>query len=181
MFFLIFLGIALFGIGWLLYLTWSRDSFFYSAIGKFFSSLGVLIFGGLVGFFLSTMVAFGLAFMFTPNFEARDTDSTGLRATTAKDVTEGQFYGGIFASYGYIDGKRVISYVTESDEGAIRLGYVNASDAVLFEDSTTEPRLETHHWVKENWVFFPGPFETAETYSLYVPEGTVVDGFEIKP
>jgi hypothetical protein len=180
MVFWIVAALCLLGIGWMLWGVWF-DDWFYSFLGKFFGSLGILLVGGGLGLLLTGVVSTGLAYAFTPDWKTGETTSTNLRAVTAKDVTEGRFAGSVFASYGYIDGKRVVSYVTQNAEGGIRLGYVDADNTVLYEKDDVTPNIQTHHFYKENLWFFPTVFTTSETYSIYVPSGTVVDGFEIKP
>lgn len=113
-------------------------------------------------------------------FEKASESDTSLRAIQTRETIEGSFHGGIFASYGYVDGVRVISYITQDEEGGIRLGYVRASQSVVYEDET-DPYITTFEWQKNNWVFLPWTMETANTYAVHVPEGSVVDGFEVAP
>jgi hypothetical protein len=113
-------------------------------------------------------------------FEPVREKQTSLRAIETRDSVEGGFSGGVFASYGYVNGTRVISYVTQAEDGGIRLGYVRAALSVVYEGEEN-PYLKTVTYEKNNWIFAPWSLEGIDNYEIHVPEGSVTDSFSIAP
>lgn len=178
----VFAAIATLLIIWWVWVIWYDDyRFFDTWVGKAFSTLGVVL---IVWPLLLTGIFFasgGLANIFTPYSHVKDSRND-LVAVKTKDTIEGKYAGSIFASYGYINGVRVLSYISRDDDGGMKLGYVKVSESVVYE-GTDDPYIETHEFEKRNWFWLPEfiPFGSTRTYSLHVPTGTVVDGYEIAP
>lgn len=163
---------------WWVFVTWD-SGFFETSFGAFFASLGEIVVGCFAWFVLAIGATGGIGSLVT-SYEARGTTEANLAAVATGASIEGQFRGGIFASYGYIEGVRVISYLTRGDDDGIRARQVNADDAVIFEGAT-KPTVETHRWVKENGWIFPWTLGTTYTYTFRVPEGSVVESYEVTP
>lgn len=180
MWFWIFTIIFLALIAWLIKGTWTDTYLFDTWIGRTFMTILLVAVGfGLI--VLSWWMAIGLAVWQTPDFQKGETTTKKLVAVATKDSIEGRMGGSIFASYGYVYGVRTISYLSKNEDGAIQVGQVYAENSYVYEGDE-KPRVETHHWFKENGWFFPfGVVQTAETYSFYVPTGSVADGYEIAP
>lgn len=156
-----------------------RSDFFQTLLGQIMAVIGELVLGAIVWFVLVLGLSVGLAHSSSTNVSAGSYD-TNLRAIATKDVTEGRFSGSIFGSYGYIDGKRVISYITQNSDGGIRVGYIDAENVTIYEGDDT-PHIRTNTWTRTNLWFFPGTIDSANSYDLFVPEGSVVDGYEVAP
>lgn len=173
---IIFVGL----IVWWIWGTWTDNYFFETWIGRTFSTILALAVGfGLIC--AAWWMAIGLAIWQTPDFQKGEVTSKDLVAIQTKDTVEGRFGGSIFASYGYVNGIRVLSYISKDDEGGLRVGYSPAVNSVIYEGDE-KPRIETHHWYKENGWFFPfGSVQKSDSYSFYVPTDSVVDGYEIAP
>lgn len=124
-------------------------------------------------------ISYGLANMFHEEPEYVRTEEN-LVALQTRESTEGEFHGGIFASYGYVDGKRVLSYITQDDQGGIRTGYVDARNSVIYEGDEA-PTLITYEWSKSSPWLYPAPIDLGNTYELHVPEESVVQGYEVAP
>lgn len=171
--------VVLFFCGWWLYITWNSE-LIYTLIGRIFA---VIIFGIVsVGIWCLVAVggATGLGHLFTPDYQKGDVTSVDLVAVEAKDTTEGRFGGSIFASYGYINGVRVLSFIEKHGDGGMKVGYLDADDVVIYEGDN-KPEKITTTWVKENGWFTPWVITRYDTYDLHVPLGSVVEGYEIKP
>lgn len=179
MIFWILTAIVAFFVGWWIFISWQSD-FFYTVIGRILAAICELVVGAMAWFLVAVLGSVGLGYLLTPDFTQVHDSERGLVALATKDSVQGEFHGGIFASYGYIDGVRKLSYVTKDDEGGIRLGYVSPDASVIFEQAGT-PHIITHQWERSNGWVIPWAWETANTYSLYVPEGSVVQGYEVSP
>jgi len=154
------------------------DEWAETIIGAIFTVLGQLVVGFIVWILLAGALLSGIVYA-TSKDEFVETTSENLIALQTRDSIEGRT-AGIFASTGYVEGVRVISYVTKDSDGGIRTGYVPAKDSVIYEGDST-PTLETHHWKRENGWIAPWAASRAETYTINVPEGSVVESFEVAP
>ena len=104
-----------------------------------------------------------------------------LVAKQTKDGQEGSIRGGIFLTVGHLDSERVISYIRESDDGGYLVRLVDADQSVIYE-SAEESTLTVHSWEKVNPLWTGNAvLDTAETYSFHVPDGSVVNSFEVAP
>lgn len=94
---------------------------------------------------------------------------------------ESSYTAGIFVAVGYSGENRVISYVRDSGDGGFVVKQVDADDAVIYEREGT-PSIEVHTWEKTlDWVAGDDPADTKETFTFVVPEGSVVNTFEVAP
>lgn len=87
---------------------------------------------------------------------------------------EGRFNGGIFLSYGYINGERQLNYVIERKDGGFELGKAPGDDNSVIYYKTGDPKvtITTYHYVNA-WLF---PWDIAADSSVYefdVPKGAV--------
>lgn len=137
---------------------------------------------GATVWLVGSFIILGVARATAP-FHPTTTHTQDLVALTSRDTVQGEVRGSIFASYGYIEGARVLSYITRQDDGGLKLGYVSASDSVVYEDVEVGqvPRLVTQHWEQSNPFLVDAVLGQTDTYSLHVPEGSVADTFEVAP
>lgn len=152
----------------------------WDIVGNTFKIIAAIFLNAFAGF-LALLLVHGVANIVTP-YEYDSTTESSLVAAKTSDTVEGKFSGGVFASYGYVDGKRVISYISQEADGAYVTGYLDADKTRVYEVNDEKPYIETIREVKENGWFIPGGvFDSNETYKLYIPEGTIVESFEFTP
>lgn len=149
-------------------------------LGTIVVAIVQLIASFVIWTFVTAGIVLGVAYFTTPYTPHTSTSET-LIALQTKDTIEGKFSGGIFASRGYIEGKPVISYVTKGENGGMRTGYAPADNTVIYESNDDKPKLETQVEARENGWLAPGIIMTRETYKITIPEGSVIETFEIAP
>lgn len=174
----IVLALVLAATLYVIWMSWWTE-FFETIIGGIFATIGIVLVGALVA-----ALGVGITALIGASTIPLTPDGTSqtekLVALQTRDTVEGKYVGGIFASYGYVDGKRVLSYTTQRADGGFELGYVAASASVVYQGTRT-PTLKTIRWHSYNpWV---APFEVGEghTYELHVPTGSVVENFQVAP
>jgi hypothetical protein len=102
-----------------------------------------------------------------------------LRALGTSSNVEGEYSGGIFLSYGYIKEKRVLNYIRVEPNGAFVLRTIDAEDAYIFEtDDPPKAVHTTEYGYDPTW--FDGYVSGAETWSFYVPKGSVVNDYTVE-
>lgn len=172
-------------LGWIVFAMrreydyYIHSKFWFTPIGKILTTLGQLVLG-FVAWFVLALIFSGIATATAGDYQYVSTDEKPLVALQTRDSVNGNFRGGVFASYGSIDGKRVISYVTKAENGGIRTGTVDADEAVIYEEDG-KPRMETLHWEKRNDFVMGGIAAKTETYVIYVPVGSLVENYEVAP
>ena len=167
-------------IGWWIYNIWADTFFFETWVGR---SLVTFLAGAIVLPLLIVLIGVisaGLS-MWLSDYEKGDTEKVELVALQTKDSEEGRFGGTIFASYGYMEGERVISYISRAEDGGVTVGFEDADDSTIYEGEE-DPHMITQYWTKENRWFWPfGSVATGESYEFHIPTGTIVDGYEVSP
>lgn len=102
--------------------------------------------------------------------------------------TEGHMGGSIFGYYGVIDGKRVVYYTVQQEDGTYRLEQSNAEDTIIKPlDKGEKPSVDTLTYYGKQWLYVPwareiGPenFENeGRTVTLHVPEGSISQDFTL--
>lgn len=148
------------------------DEMFDSTVGRIIGAPFVFIGGGfVVGFFLA-MVYFPLGF-WAGNYAYHDSDtSSDLRAINMGDQTTGRF----FLGSGVINGENVYTYFYVNKGGNAQSGRIDADSAEVVESDTEDPRIVTHNWRMPWWY---GPFDLGETYTIYVPEGSITSTYNL--
>jgi hypothetical protein len=161
------------------YEPWISIRFWHTIVGKILTAIGQVAVA-FVAWLLLSLIFVGLGNAFQQNYEHVSTEEKSLVALQTRDSVEGSIRNGVFASYGSIDGKRVISYVTKDESGGIRTGTVDADQTVIYEEDS-KPRMDVLHWEKRNWLWIDGVISTTETYVIYVPVGSLVENYEVAP
>ncbi len=113
-------------------------------------------------------------------WETSNTDmtSTNLRAISTETTTEGHFY---FLGTGVINGDRQISYITSQD-GYSQIATVDVDHARIFEDEETNPHVDIYSFYLDFWWIAPWLTHADvwyDSYDFHIPEGSVVDGYNI--
>ena len=109
------------------------------------------------------------------NYEHKGTETVNLRAMGDGDGTSGRSY---FLGGGYIESKKVINYIGEREDGGVQLSSVDASDSVIYEREGA-PTLEAHKYSGGVWWYAPFDVGSYTTYEFSVPNGTVVESYEL--
>lgn len=101
-----------------------------------------------------------------------------LRALGSDSSISGRSY---FLGGGYIEGKRVLSYIRQNDDGSFTATQVDAAKSKIWEDGSATPTLTIHYWFADHWWLAPsaGPIDTS--YEFRIPTGSVAETFEVKP
>lgn len=131
----------------------------------------------MVGTFIGGIV---LAILMSNNLHTtqyKDTEVTNLalRALGNDTNIEGRQY---FLGGGYIGEEKVINFITQAPNGAIKIDKMPAAQAVIFEDSAT-PRLTITKTVRTmEWAV---PWELGSTmhYDFHIPKGSVLESYSL--
>lgn len=101
-----------------------------------------------------------------------------LRALSLDNTVGGRF----FLGSGTINGTQSFEYITESDEGQLRVESVPTYMSSVYEDAEPElATLQTGHGIVDNTWFVPWAVESNdETYTFHVPEGSVMSGYNVE-
>lgn len=138
----------------------------------FFVALFTLIVGG----FLGLMLWIGSSFVLADRDHVVVHESTQqLKALGNANGIEGHSY---FLGGGYVEDKRVLNYITQGSDGAIRVERSDADASTIFEGSdnaTVEITVtdESNPWVS------PWPINTRHSYEFHIPTGSVVESYEL--
>lgn len=165
--------IVLLGLGIIYAFVWPfLDVFGESWLGNvvfgFLTAMIVALVGGMVGFGILALVS--LAIPTTLHSQAHDE----LRAVSASSSIEGRFYLGS----GYVDGKRVLNYITAED-GYSELKQADASASRVFEDEGADPYVISYDWAKDAWWWIPGAFPMGTTYDFHIPPASILEDFTV--
>ena len=130
----------------------------------------------LVAFGLSLVWA-GLGMVFSHELKSDETYRHELRALQSGSGVEGRSY---FLGGGYVDNKRVLNHITRNDDGSSSLGFTDADESRIYEDSAEKPYMLTHEKKYGNWWFaFDETFRTERTYEYHIPAGSVLESTKI--
>lgn len=138
--------------------------------GYFSDYLSGLIGGAFVGAMVSlaSAVVISVVIPATPIFES----NAPIKALKDGNTVSGSFFLGT----GTVDGEIEYRFMSEEEDGGLRMNTVSADDAVIY-DTTDAPRVETYTYEFKSrlvrLLFGPGPLLQDAEYRIYVPEGTV--------
>ena len=139
--------------------------------------VGALV-GGLLGSILALfvgMLMFVGSFLFF-SWDHKYEDAT-LKSLDTSMGTQGQFNGGLFVSYGYINTVPIYTFYVQDVDGAYEMVSVNAEGSRVIE-TNDKPHAECY---VDNVFNVPAPFgddnifsiSSANRCDLYVPPGSV--------
>jgi hypothetical protein len=127
-----------------------------------------------------TLILYVVSFSYQTHSTEVSSRVVSLTAIDTKEATEGRISGGIFVTYGYVESKPVLSYVSEN-EGAYRLQWADADKSTIYQDGNEDPRLITHTLDFYAKYVLPWPIATEDRYEFHVPEGTVSNEYTVSP
>lgn len=136
---------------------------------------GGIVFGGLLGGIAGILVGLAAgAFVGEDQTIEVVEEVVEIRAMSDGTHTDGSFY--LFG--GSIDSEPVYSYFYMDGEG-FRKGWVPADDALVIEESETQPRLVTREYHNVDGFWYLGAGAPDSEYVFYVPPGTVTNKFNL--
>lgn len=124
------------------------------------------IFGGIVLMLCATFIP--------TNMDLVSKQTISLKALGTSSSQQGRF----FLGSGYIDGKRVLNFIQQGDDGSIRVGQANAKDSVIFEDAD-KGTVTTEHFDYNNGWILPWPIGSTDKYEFHIPAGSVTESYTI--
>lgn len=141
------------------------------------------LFGGILSLFAGAFCAIALMFLilgtaniFIPK-ETNLVDETtiNLRALDSGSEVSGRYFVGSV----YIDEEKVLEYISEAEDGGMRVESVSADKSVIYERDGEEPKLivreyeETNHWLS------PDALYKYKTYEFEIPKGSVKESYNV--
>lgn len=133
--------------------------------------VGGLISVGVGGLLFAICVAFFWNGLTPVKTGATERDLVALQTSS---TVEGRSY---FLGSGYVDGKRVLNYITV-DDGAYRVESSDAVNSWIYE-SDEDPIVRVEHYDFVNPWLAPFALGGADAYSFYIPEGSVLSDYTI--
>jgi hypothetical protein len=155
--------------------------YWYTRKGAFFGRLGSSIGFGFIVVVIGGIVL-GLLATFTGTDESRSWE-TKLRALNTGSEVHGQF----FLGSGRIDEDPVFSFLYEQADGGVKLSSVPADRSTVYEHETNNDRpflttTETHRAANQFWAPFTlSPRVSGYQYDFHIPEGSVLNSYEVTP
>lgn len=172
LFWIILAAVAAIGVGVFIY----NIADYGDVVEGFFFGFISIVVSGLLGALILTAVG---SWWMKPYVLDQSTETYSLKALSTSETIEGQFSGGLFVSSGYVDGKQVFSYIQSEGEGFV-LRQFDAGDAIVYQgDYKPEIEVTTYRW--GNPWFVPWDAGTTQGALIYVPEGSVSNGYEVAP
>lgn len=147
-----------------------------AGIGGF---LATFFLGGLLASLVWLLVGVGVIGAFgmrAVGANQTETHSIPLKALGADSTSAGQ----MFLGSGFVDGKRVLSYIYENEDGSFTPGQVDSSKSRVFEVER-KPELVWHVHSANHWWLYPSDVEVSRSYEFYVPEGSVSEEYNVTP
>ncbi|MBT2587966.1 hypothetical protein [Arthrobacter sp. ISL-95] len=141
--------------------------------GAILMSLLALVGGGFIGFLLW---AGSYALIQERDHAVVGESTQQLRALGNASGLEGRSY---FLGGGYIEDKRVLNYITQSEDGAIRVERSDASDSTIYEGSETATVNIKVVDASNPWIS-PWPLDTKYIYEFRIPSGSVVESYALE-
>jgi ABC-type multidrug transport system fused ATPase/permease subunit len=142
-------------------------------IGAILGSVTLFIFAVPTTFGASVGITYMIG-QAAPAYVASE-DVTELRAVALGGSIEGHFFLGT----GTVDGKRVINYVAQHEDGYVTVEQVDARNAYIYEDESSNPTVTAHHWRASEWWLSLWPTDRGTNYSFHVPPGSVLENYTI--
>lgn len=177
MVFYICMGLTALVLLFVWFVIWT-DEFEEWLLKLWYSFLFTLAAAAIAG--VVTVILIGISYSTSDNSEwvLKSEEETSLVALKTADNTSGEFHGGLFASYGYIEGQRVINYISKDEGGGIRTDYATADSSIIYETDDS-PRMVAQVFHRGNYWVLPWNVMNGYTNLFYVPPGSVVEGYEI--
>lgn len=157
---------------------WEREEFYETWWTAMLGFIGiVLVWSAACGFWVLIL---GFVQQFTP-WSLESSNKAPLVALSTDSKVEGYYGRGIFISRGYIDEKQTFNFLYEKSDGGVKLDYSLAEDSVIYQDAQESPYRTEYIWGKYNPWISPVSMSASYSYDFHVPEGSVAEGYEVKP
>lgn len=141
------------------------------------------IIGGIISLFVGAFVAIvfmflilGTANIFIPKETQQINETTiNLRALDSGSEVSGRYFVGSV----YIDEKKVLEYISEAEDGGMRVESVSAEDSVIYERDGEEPKLIVREYEEINKWLSPDALYSYKTYEFEIPKGSVKESYDV--
>jgi hypothetical protein len=136
--------------------------------GIFGAIMTVVVSGILFGVFMTI-------FYFNSRSNMETDHTSKLKALTLGSSVEGHVSGSIFATYGEVDGKRVINYLSEGKNGAIYVKQADAYGTTIYQDATdgTATVKSEKNFYRNGWILPWDMYGYYPSHIFHVPKGSV--------
>ena len=146
-----------------------------SIIGKILGGIFSLFIAAICGF-VFVLASVGIGNIFIPKETKLVSEtSVSLRALDAGSETSGRF----FVGSGYINEKKVLEYISESEDGGMRVSTAPANMSVLYERDAETPKLIIRHYEQVNGWLAPEAVHSFDNYEFVIPKGSVKDSYAV--
>lgn len=141
------------------------------------------IFGGIFSLFIGAFVALVFAFLvlgtaniFIPKESKLVEETTvSLRALDAGSEISGRY----FVGSSYIDEKKVLEYISEAEDGGLRVASVPAGESVIYERDEETPKLVIKTYEESNPWLAPEALYSYKNYEFSIPKGSVKESYSV--
>lgn len=141
------------------------------------------VIGGIVSLFIGAfaavifiVMALGTANIFIPKESKMVEETTvNLRALDAGSEISGHYFVGST----YIKESKVLEYISEAQDGGLRVESVPASDTVLYERDGETPKLVIRVYEESNPLLAPAPLSSYTKYEFVIPKGSVKESYSV--
>lgn len=157
--------------------SWRYDRKAVRIIKAVASGIGSSVLVAIVWFSISSLVVF-IGWNATAEAKTLESRTYNLQALGNDATIEGQFHSSIFVGVGYVEGTQMISYIQETEDYS-ELKTARNDQSRIYQD--TDEATVTEWWgVKENEAWAPWSGQTwIYQYDFHVPEGSVIQSYEI--
>ena len=128
---------------------------------------------GMIGTVLTLVAVFAFSVSGAQSWNETSFTEQKLAALQTSASIEGQF----FLGSGSVGDKRVLNYIS-NDDGAFRVGSVDASRAVIYEDSNSAT-MKVVRYEGRNDFLAPFPLSRKTETEFHVPQGSIMSDFSI--
>lgn len=142
-----------------------------------------VLFGGFI-WALICLLLLGFIGGYTAKDEVYDRYDIRLAALQTGSQIEGRF----FLGSGRIEEEPIFSYLYRQSDGGVKLAWVDADRATVYEDENDSPYLEIVQYSYGCNAFVTpfcpgadGPDEFATEYNFHIPKDSVISNYEITP
>lgn len=141
------------------------------------------VIGGIISLFVGAFAAIvfmflilGTANMFIPKETNQISETTiNLRALDSGSEVSGRYFVGSV----YIDEKKVLEYISEAEDGGMRVESVPAKDSVIYERDAENPKVTIRKYEEINKWLSPEALYTYEKYEFEIPKGSVKESYDV--
>lgn len=178
------IAVGIIALAWIIAGIVAAKSHYYDFSDTAFVAFVITLFGGLV---MALIISVGAG---TTGIIHEEKDATyDLRALVTEETTEENGFDAVyFLGFGYASGGgstdvTSISYIQRAADGGNTLEKVDIDDSIIYEGSET-PYVEewiTVNTVTEWWVPWHMERTVYREYRFHIPEGTILENYEVNP